>query len=67
MDVKLYYPIAIHQQEGYPWGRRADPAPNVPFSEKNAATCLSLPMFPELADEEVDYVIERCVEWDKRQ
>jgi dTDP-4-amino-4,6-dideoxygalactose transaminase len=67
IDAKLHYPIAIHQQEGYPWGKLADPHPNVPLSERNAASCLSLPMFPELTDEEVDYVIDRCVAWDREQ
>jgi len=65
IDVKLHYPIAIHQQAGYPWGKRADPKPDVPNCERNAATCLSLPMFPELTDDEADYVIEQCIEWDK--
>jgi dTDP-4-amino-4,6-dideoxygalactose transaminase len=67
VDAKLHYPIAIHQQEGYPWGKRADLKPHVPNSEQNAATCLSLPMFPELTDDEVDYTIEQCVRWDKGQ
>jgi len=67
IDVKLHYPIAIHQQEGYPWGKLADLRPDVPCSERNAATCLSLPMFPELTDDEVDYVIEKCVEWDRNR
>jgi dTDP-4-amino-4,6-dideoxygalactose transaminase len=67
IDAKLHYPIAIHQQQGYPWGKRADPHPHVPLSEKNAATCLSLPMFPELTDDEVDYVIDRCVAWERAQ
>jgi dTDP-4-amino-4,6-dideoxygalactose transaminase len=64
VDAKLHYPIAIHQQEGYPWGKLAELKP-VPNSEKNAAHCLSLPMFPELTDGEVDEVIARCVEWDR--
>ena len=34
-------------------------------AEKNAASCVSLPMFPELANDEVDYVIEKTLEWDK--
>jgi dTDP-4-amino-4,6-dideoxygalactose transaminase len=67
VDAKIHYPIAIHQQEGYPWGKRAEPKPRVLHSEKNAATCLSLPMFPELTDEEVDYTIEQCVTWDRRR
>jgi dTDP-4-amino-4,6-dideoxygalactose transaminase len=65
VDVKLHYPIAIHRQEGYPWGRPADPRPVLPNCERNADTCLSLPMFPELTDEEVDYVIAQCLEWDR--
>jgi dTDP-4-amino-4,6-dideoxygalactose transaminase len=67
IDAKLHYPIAIHQQEGYPWGKQAELHPHVPYSEQNAATCLSLPMFPELTDQEVDYVIDRCVAWDRRR
>jgi len=65
VDVKLHYPIAIHQQEGYPWGQLASEKPRVPHCEANAASCLSLPMFPELTDEEVDYTIAKCVEWDR--
>jgi dTDP-4-amino-4,6-dideoxygalactose transaminase len=65
VDVKLHYPIAIHQQAGYPWGKLADLEPHVPECEKNAARCVSLPMFPELTDSEVDYTIEQCREWDK--
>ena len=35
--------------------------PHVPNCEQNAAQCLSLPMFPELTDDEVDYTIEHCL------
>ena len=66
VDAKLHYPIAIHQQEGYPWGQRADARPSVPNCERNAAECVSLPMFPELTDAEVDYTIEQCVAWDRQ-
>lgn len=66
VDVKMHYPIAIHQQEGYPWGKLADLKPVVPNAERNAAQCLSLPMFPELRNDEVDYVVEKIVEWDKQ-
>ena len=34
-------------------------------AEHNAATCISLPMFPELTEAEVDHVIAKCLEWDK--
>jgi dTDP-4-amino-4,6-dideoxygalactose transaminase len=67
IDAKLHYPIAIHQQEGYPWGKLADLKPSVPNAEKNAAQCLSLPMFPELTDAEADETIAALKAWDKAQ
>ena len=63
IDAKCHYPIAIHQQEGYPWGKTARIAGPIPNSERNAACCVSLPMFPELTADEVDYVIEKILEW----
>ncbi|MFN7992208.1 MAG: DegT/DnrJ/EryC1/StrS family aminotransferase [Bryobacteraceae bacterium] len=65
IDAKCHYPIAIHQQEGYPWGKQARIAGPIPNSERNAACCISLPMFPELTQEEVDFVIEKTLEWDR--
>jgi dTDP-4-amino-4,6-dideoxygalactose transaminase len=65
VDAKCHYPIAIHQQEGFPWGKQARIAGPVPNSERNAACCISLPMFPELTEQEVDYTIETLLEWDK--
>ena len=64
IDAKCHYPIAIHQQEGYPWGHQARIAGAIPNSERNAACCVSLPMFPELTEEEVDYTIRKVLEWD---
>jgi dTDP-4-amino-4,6-dideoxygalactose transaminase len=65
IDAKTHYSIAIHQQEGYPWGKEARVAGPVPNAEANAACCVSLPMFPELTAEEVDYVISKVREWDR--
>jgi dTDP-4-amino-4,6-dideoxygalactose transaminase len=67
VDAKLHYPIAIHQQEGYPWGKDAELNPRVPNSEKSAASVISLPMFPELTQDEINYVIEVCNQWDQLQ
>jgi dTDP-4-amino-4,6-dideoxygalactose transaminase len=66
IDAKCHYPIAIHQQEGYPWGKQARIAGPIPNSERNAACCVSLPMYPELTEQEVDYMIEKVLEWDQR-
>jgi dTDP-4-amino-4,6-dideoxygalactose transaminase len=66
IDAKCHYPIAIHQQAGYPWGKPARIAGPIPNSERNAACCISLPMFPELTQDEVDYTVEKVLEWDRK-
>ena len=63
VDAKCHYPIAIHQQEGYPWGKDARIVGSLMHSEWNAANCVSLPMFPELTQDEIDYTIAKTVEW----
>ena len=67
IDAKTHYSIAIHQQAGYPWGKNARISGSVANAEKNAATCVSLPMFPELTEQEVDYVVAKTMEWDRAQ
>ncbi|MBI4323734.1 MAG: DegT/DnrJ/EryC1/StrS family aminotransferase [Chloroflexi bacterium] len=65
VDAKTHYSIAIHQQAGYPWGKGARIAGSVANAEANAACCISLPMYPELTAEEVDYVIGKVKEWNQ--
>ena len=60
-----HYPIAIHQQEGYPWGHAARISGSLPHTERSAAQVLSLPMYPELTQEEVQAVIEAIRAWEK--
>ena len=67
VDAKTHYSIAIHKQAGYPWGKQARIVGSVENAERNAVTCVSLPMFPELTEQEVDYVIAKTLEWDKDQ
>lgn len=57
----IYYPIPLHLQPvfkelGYKEG-------DLPETEKAAKEALSLPMFPELKQEQQDYVIEKVVEF----
>jgi dTDP-4-amino-4,6-dideoxygalactose transaminase len=66
IDSKCHYPIAIHQQEGYPWGHKARIVGPISNAERNAACCISLPMFPELTEDEVDYTVDRVLEWDRK-
>jgi len=67
IDAKTHYSIAIHQQAGYPWGKGSRIVGPLTNAERNAACCISLPMFPELTADEVDYVIAKVVEWDRSQ
>ena len=60
-----HYPIAIHQQEGYPWGHAARISGSLPHTERSAAQVLSLPMYPELTQEEVQAVIKAIRAWEK--
>lgn len=63
VNVGLHYPIPLHMQEcfkglGY---KRGD----FPNSERIAETGLSLPMFPEMTDEQINYVIDAIKEFFK--
>lgn len=72
------YPIAIHEQEGFPFCNSqglsykvpgitgvGDPKPYLPECEKNSANCLTLPIYPELTEDEVKYVASKVLEWEK--
>jgi dTDP-4-amino-4,6-dideoxygalactose transaminase len=65
IDAKTHYSIAIHKQDGYPWGKGARVVGSVDHAERNAASCISLPMYPELTAAEVDYVVSKVLEWDR--
>jgi len=67
IDAKTHYSIAIHQQEGFPWGKPARLAGPLANAEKNAASCLSLPMFPELTEDEIQYTIRTVCDWPKHK
>ena len=58
-----HYPIAIHQQEGFPWGRGARVVDSLTVTEQSAARVLSLPMYPELTRPELQYTAEAIQSW----
>lgn len=65
IDAKTHYSIAIHNQEGFPWGKDARLSGSLANAEKNAASCISMPMFPELTDDELQYTIDVMKAWKK--
>jgi dTDP-4-amino-4,6-dideoxygalactose transaminase len=65
VDAKTHYSIPIHKQEGYPWGKEAEIKGSLANAEKNAACCISMPMFPELTADEVDSAVAAVKSWKK--
>jgi len=54
IDSAIHYPLPIHLQPAYAYlGRRAG---DFPVSERAAAEVLSLPMYPQLADAQVERI-----------
>ena len=51
-------PIALHHQQGLGLEHFS-----LPVSEKLAKEVISLPMYPELTDEQVNYVIKKVKEF----
>lgn len=55
VGTDLIYPVALHRQKAY---AQLGYAPgSIPVAEAICATCLSLPIFPELTDAQVEYTI----------
>jgi dTDP-4-amino-4,6-dideoxygalactose transaminase len=57
IETGIHYPCPIHKQPAWKaiWGNNL----SLPISEKVAGEMLSLPIFPDLTDEELEYVIEK--------
>jgi dTDP-4-amino-4,6-dideoxygalactose transaminase len=53
VETGLHYPVPVHLQPAYAHLRL--PAGSFPASERLAQRCLSLPVYPELTDEQIDY------------
>lgn len=58
ISTVIHYPIPIHLQEAYKGLNHKEG--DFPITERLAKSILSLPMFPELEDEEIEYVSD-CI------
>jgi dTDP-4-amino-4,6-dideoxygalactose transaminase len=56
VETGIHYPAPVHRQRGYAERVRV-PAGGLPVSERLCGTILSLPLYPELAEGEVERVI----------
>jgi dTDP-4-amino-4,6-dideoxygalactose transaminase len=55
VGTDLIYPVPLHRQKCY--AHLGYGSGSMPVAEKSAANCVSLPIFPELTDAQVDHVI----------
>ena len=61
IECHRHYPVPCHLQEAYKnLGYKRGDCPN---AEQLADCCVTLPLFPEMTDEEVALVIEKCNEY----
>ncbi len=56
IGTDLIYPVPLHRQACF--AHLGQPEGSLPVAEKACATCLSLPIFPELTDAQVEHVIQ---------
>lgn len=61
VECNRHYPVPCHLQEAYKdLGYKIGDCPN---AEQLAAHCVTLPLFPEMTEGEVDLVIKKCNEY----
>lgn len=61
IGTAIYYPLPLHEQECFqPLGYKHGDMPN---SERAADRTLALPIYPELADEQIEYVAGKVKEF----
>jgi len=56
IDTGLHYPLPLHLQQAYKYLRYKEG--DFPIAEKCCKEILSLPMFPEMTDEQIYYVCD---------
>lgn len=62
IGTAIHYPLAVHQQPAYL--ERLQGCHSLPQTEKLVPRILSLPMYPELTEQQVASVCQRLQEWD---
>ena len=59
VESGIHYPVPIHRQDA--WRRYSDVTYSLPRTEQAAERILSLPMYPELTDEQLSRVTEALI------
>ena len=53
-----FYPVPLHRQKAFNAGNCKNPNASLPVAEEIASQTVCLPIFPEMTDEQVHYVID---------
>nr|MBA3706434.1 DegT/DnrJ/EryC1/StrS family aminotransferase [Bacteroidota bacterium] len=61
ISTGLHYPLPVHLQKCFEHLRYKKG--DFPVTEKLSDECLSLPMFPDLSDEQIEYVSKKIIEF----
>jgi dTDP-4-amino-4,6-dideoxygalactose transaminase len=61
IGTEVYYPLALHQQRCFVGASHG--VDDCPRAETAAREVLALPIFPELTDEQLDYVVARIADF----
>jgi dTDP-4-amino-4,6-dideoxygalactose transaminase len=64
ISTVIHYPVPIHLQEAYK--NLGYSTGDFPVTEKLSKTILSIPMFPELKEEEIKYIVDVIKEFQKK-
>lgn len=56
----IHYPVPVHQQQAYAECR--DQGGYLPVTERIAGEIVSLPLYPELYDDELDYILQNVAD-----
>jgi dTDP-4-amino-4,6-dideoxygalactose transaminase len=64
IETRVHYPEPVHRQDAY--RHLVRPGASLPMTEHAAQTVLSLPLYPELTDEEAGTVVAAVATWRER-
>ncbi|MFH1847969.1 MAG: DegT/DnrJ/EryC1/StrS family aminotransferase [Candidatus Omnitrophota bacterium] len=63
VDARTYYPVPLHLQECF--GYLGYKAKDFPFAEGASSRTLAIPMYPELTEEQQDYIVDKIAQAEK--